>query len=202
MLLLLAPSHPTQHLPSSYQAFLKSSGTRLINGLLVYASVIVIFVNVGLRYVSNPRDVATVKCHKHQGPEPVKMLDPGNVPFCENESRPWPLEHVGFSSCGTCTQLLQAMWNPPRPGIEPMSPTLTGLDWVEWGKSGGRETKEKAAPGVPVKEAKAHIHGLPNTETVQKKAMAPHSSTLAWKIPWAEEPGRLQSMGSLRVGHD
>ena len=34
------------------------------------------------------------------------------------------------------------------------------------------------------------------------KAMAPHSSTLAWKIPWAEEPGRLQSMGSHRVGHD
>ena len=33
-------------------------------------------------------------------------------------------------------------------------------------------------------------------------AMAPHSSTLAWKIPWTEEPGRLQSMGSLRVGHD
>ena len=32
--------------------------------------------------------------------------------------------------------------------------------------------------------------------------MAPHSSTLAWKIPWMEEPGRLQSMGSLRVGHD
>ena len=29
-----------------------------------------------------------------------------------------------------------------------------------------------------------------------------HSSTLAWKIPWMEEPGRLQSMGSLRVGHD
>ena len=32
--------------------------------------------------------------------------------------------------------------------------------------------------------------------------MAPHSSTLAWKIPWMEEPGRLQSMGSQRVGHD
>ena len=31
--------------------------------------------------------------------------------------------------------------------------------------------------------------------------MATHSSTLAWKIPWMEEPGRLQSMGSLRVGH-
>ena len=40
-----------------------------------------------------------------------------------------------------------------------------------------------------------HFHAL-------EKAMAPHSSTLAWKIPWTEEPGRLQSMGSLRVGHD
>ena len=37
---------------------------------------------------------------------------------------------------------------------------------------------------------------------VSEKAMAPHSSTLAWKIPWMEEPGGLQSMGSLRVGHD
>ena len=35
-----------------------------------------------------------------------------------------------------------------------------------------------------------------------EKAMAPYSSTLAWRIPWAEEPGRLQSMRSLRVGHD
>ena len=35
-----------------------------------------------------------------------------------------------------------------------------------------------------------------------EKAMAPHSSTLAWKIPWMEEPGGLQSMGSLRVRHD
>ena len=35
-----------------------------------------------------------------------------------------------------------------------------------------------------------------------EKAMAPHSSTLAWRIPWMEEPGRLQSMGSLGVRHD
>ena len=35
-----------------------------------------------------------------------------------------------------------------------------------------------------------------------EKEMATHSRTLAWKIPWTEEPGRLQSMGSLRVGHD
>ena len=37
---------------------------------------------------------------------------------------------------------------------------------------------------------------------ISEKVMAPHSSTLAWEIPWTEEPGRLQSMGSLRVGHD
>ena len=37
---------------------------------------------------------------------------------------------------------------------------------------------------------------LPFPGDLPEKAMAPHSSTLAWKIPWAEEPGRLQSMGS------
>ena len=39
-------------------------------------------------------------------------------------------------------------------------------------------------------------------EDPPKKEMATHSSTLAWEIPWTEEPGRLQSMGSQRVGHD
>ena len=39
-------------------------------------------------------------------------------------------------------------------------------------------------------------------EDLLEKEMAPHSSILAWKIPWTEEPRRLQSMGSQRVGHD
>ena len=43
---------------------------------------------------------------------------------------------------------------------------------------------------------------LASSQVIPEKAMAPHSSTLAWKIPRMEEPGRLQSMGSLRVGHD
>ena len=49
------------------------------------------------------------------------------------------------------------------------------------------------APTTEVKETETDwlYEGLP------EKAMAPHSSTLAWKMPWAEEPGRLQSMGSL-----
>ena len=43
---------------------------------------------------------------------------------------------------------------------------------------------------------------MTNLDSILEKAMAPHSSTLAWKIPWTEEPGRLQSLGLLRVGHD
>ena len=39
-------------------------------------------------------------------------------------------------------------------------------------------------------------------EDPPEKEMATHSSTLAWKIPWTEKPGRLQSMGSQRVGHN
>ena len=39
-------------------------------------------------------------------------------------------------------------------------------------------------------------------EDLLEKEMATHSSILAWNIPWVEEPGRLQSMGSQRVGHD
>ena len=43
---------------------------------------------------------------------------------------------------------------------------------------------------------------MANLDSILEKAMATHSSTLAWKIPWMEEPGRLQSMRSLRVRYD
>ena len=49
-----------------------------------------------------------------------------------------------------------------------------------------------------MRETRAQSLGWEDLE----KEMAPHSSTLAWRIPWREEPGRLQSMGSQRVGHD
>ena len=45
-------------------------------------------------------------------------------------------------------------------------------------------------------------HHRSKASILQCSAMAPHSSTLAWKIPWTEEHGRLQFVGSLRVGHD
>ena len=49
---------------------------------------------------------------------------------------------------------------------------------------------------------KTYLSNLPALRSKTEKAMAPHSSTLAWKIPWMEEPGGLQSMGFLRVEHD
>ena len=45
------------------------------------------------------------------------------------------------------------------------------------------------------------VRSLSRTDPLEK-GMATYSSILVWKIPWTEEPGRLQSMGSLRVGHD
>ena len=51
-------------------------------------------------------------------------------------------------------------------------------------------------------QPQSHILFMLISTSLSEKAMATYSSTLAWKIPWMEEPGRLQSMGSLRVGHD
>ena len=62
--------------------------------------------------------------------------------------------------------------------------------WVDRQETGG----EEGGPGVA---------GIPvSREGSSEKAMAPHSSVLAWRIPGMEEPGRLPSLGSHRVGHD
>ena len=63
-------------------------------------------------------------------------------------------------------------------------------------KAGDSQNMSPRLPHLPV----IQVHGCDSISLMLEKAMAPHSSTLAWKIPWAEEPGRLQSMGSPRVG--
>ena len=61
-------------------------------------------------------------------------------------------------------------------------------------------------PGGSEVKASAHDEGDPGSilgsEDPLEKEMATHSSILAWRIPWTEEPGRLQSTGSQRAGHD
>ena len=54
----------------------------------------------------------------------------------------------------------------------------------------------RTAPGLQLGGARAELQGL--LGELPEKAMAPHSSTLAWKIPWMEEPGRVQSMGLFK----
>ena len=79
------------------------------------------------------------------------------------------------------------MWDLPGPGIKLVSLALAG-GFLTTGPPG---------------KSYVLINYFPNLRLCKTyKAMAPHSSTLAWKILWTEEPGRLQSMGSQRVGHD
>ena len=63
---------------------------------------------------------------------------------------------------------------------------------MEWEKIIANETTDKELTSKIYKQLMQ----------LREKAMAPHSSTVAWRIPWTEKPGRLQSMGSHRVGHD
>ena len=64
-----------------------------------------------------------------------------------------------------------------------------------WGFPGGLDGKASAYNA-------GDLGSIPGQEDPLEKEIASHSSTLAWKIPWMEEPGRLQSMGSQRVGHN
>ena len=73
--------------------------------------------------------------------------------------------------------------------------------WVEWNLlySGASLVAQTVKRLPAIWEARVQSLGW---EDPLEKEMAPHSSTLAWEIPWMEEPGRLQSMGSQRVGHN
>ena len=78
-----------------------------------------------------------------------------------------------------------------------------------WGNPMDRGAWQSTVYGVAKNWTQLSMHIHTHTQwitstyiTLLEKAMPPHASTLAWKIPWTEKPGRLQSMGSLRVGHD
>ena len=96
---------------------------------------------------------------------------------------PWAIQFMEFSRSEYCSgQPFCSPGDLPNPEIEPRSPPLQA-DFYQLSHKGSLCFDRGCIKSV-------------------EKAMAPHSSTLAWKIPWMEEPGRLQSMGSLRVGHD
>ena len=67
--------------------------------------------------------------------------------------------------------------------------------YTSWGFPCGSDSKASAYDA-------GNLGSIPSLGRSLEKEMAAHSSTLAWKIPWVEEPGRLQPMGSQRVGHN
>ena len=105
--------------------------------------------------------------------------------------------------CELTRTLVHAIWRPknpfhpgrdPGPDGEPVMGRLLPL-------SSALERKFSQPPRLLLK----NCSGCRFTSVCIKnaeRAMTPHTSTLAWKIPWTEEPGRLWSMGSLRVGHN
>ena len=108
-------------------------------------------------------------------------------------STPGDLPDPGIKLCLSCLQHWQVDSLPLR--------QLGSSTFLKFGYKKKEREKKNPNPNSLVKEKilplKKH-----NLAFRAEKAMTPHSSTLAWKIPWTEEPGRLQSMGSRRVGHD
>ena len=116
---------------------------------------------------------------------------------------PWdsPDKNTGVG----CHFLLQCMKVKSESEVAQSSPTLSDpMDCSLPGSSihGILQARvlEWVAIAVSV-QAGAYTFNI-SCSVAMEKAMAPHSSTLAWKIPWTEEPGRLQSLGSQRVGHN
>ena len=66
----------------------------------------------------------------------------------------------------------------------------------------GNEHRQRGFPDDSDDKESAFNAGDPGWEDPPEKGLATHSSALVWRVPWTEEPGRLQSMGLQRVGHD
>ena len=99
-------------------------------------------------------------------------------------------------------------WTEEPGGLQSMGSHRVGHDWAG---STGHRAAVLAAALFTSSQKQLSVHQQMSgwrcgtytpRNTAQENTMAPHSSTLAWKIPWMEEPGRLRSMGSLRVRHD
>ena len=134
---------------------------------------------------------------------------------------PWIATHQPSLSMGI---LMQEYWSGlpcpppgdlPNPGIEPeslMSPALAGRFFTTsatWKAPLITFTFPHLYSAFLVAQMVKCLSTMQETwvrslgwEDTLEKEMAIHSRTIAWKIPWTEEPGRLQSMGSQRVGHD
>ena len=81
------------------------------------------------------------------------------------------------------------------------APCVFKLYWAPYQETGGGGGFPGGSDGKVYSMQETRVRSLGQEDPLEKE-MAAHFSTLAWKIPWTEDPGRLQSMGSQRVGHD
>ena len=104
----------------------------------------------------------------------------------------WSTFHIVGANCPLDSKEI-------KPGYQPKCNPKGHQPWIFI----GRTDAEAETPTLWPHDAKSRLTEKdPDAVKDSETAMATHSSTLAWKIPWTEEPGRLESMGSLRVGHD
>ena len=113
----------------------------------------------------------------------------------EQGVREHPQPHQGEATSGG--DAVRTSWETPRASLQPKM--NVGIDFLLHPDG---ITDTICILNIMSTSSVLHIRIYVMCIYISEKAMAPHSSTLAWKIPWTEEPGRLQSMGSLRVGHD
>ena len=97
------------------------------------------------------------------------------------------MDHSLFKLCKYKDELIIF---PPKPKASP----ILHNDTISHSFPGGSVVKNPPANA-------GDVGSIPGQEDPLEEEMATHSSTLAWEIPWTEEPGRLQSMGSQRVKH-
>ena len=110
----------------------------------------------------------------------------------------------------TALFLIARTWKHPRcPSADKWIRKLWYIYTMEYYSAIKKNTFEsvlmrwmKLEPIIQNKVSQKEKHQYSILTHILEKAVALHSSTLAWKIPWMEKPGRLQSMGSHRVGHD
>ena len=107
-----------------------------------------------------------------------------------------PIREVGMPILG-----LRAWLNTWQPTLEKWEWEQFALTYNKYLQPGGGG-HHTGPHGSEQSHVGAKLCSFANVGWYLEKAMTPHSSTLAWKILWTEEPGRLQSMGSYRVGHD
>ena len=125
-------------------------------------------------------------------PSKAELGGPGGPSILGRTPTPWPPVPCLVSKCCQCEQ--EQWWAQGSLGVLSRGSVTGQIQSVHKNLSSSQLTSE--ASGA------ARNGAIRSIWVWSEKAMATHSSTLAWKIPWVEEPDRLQSMGSLRVGHD